>query len=327
MNAASQSPITKSSHIRQLNIAKDLDKVADLVEMCFPIHLDQDGQTYVNEMRKTAREMRMMSWLSNVAEFSSTKAAGFVWEEDDEIIGNLSLIPFQHAGRPLHLIANVAVHPDHRRRGIARALTSRALAHLQQQRALEVWLQVRDDNPPAMDLYRSVGFVDQFTRSTWRAIPMDLQNRIASSHASGSVRRRLHRDWAKQKQWLDLTYPFEIRWNLLVDFRRFPPGFLQSLTNMLDGYFLRHWRVGSKGSCQGVITWQKTNTYANNLWLAFPENGEEEYIQPALQSICKQLSQTHPISINYPKGRAQTLFEDLGFNLLHTLIWMKTHLK
>lgn len=326
MNAASDSLNLKASPIRQLNIAQDLDRVADLVEMCFPIHLDQDGQTYVNEMRKTAREMRMMFWLSNLAEYTNFNAAGFVWEEGDEIIGNLSLIPFQHAGRSLYLIANVAVHPDHRRRGIARALTNRALAHLRQRNEFRVWLQVRDDNPAAVNLYRSVGFVDQFTRSTWRARPLDLRSDVASSPSRFTVRRRLKRDWAKQKQWLELTYPYELRWNLLVDFRRFPPGFMQNMTNFIDGFFIRHWRIGNQGECQGVITWQKTNTFANNLWLAFPEYGEEETLPWALAWVCRQLSQKHPISINYPKGRSQTVFEDMGFHHLHSLIWMKLRL-
>lgn len=61
------------------------------------------------------------------------KNSGFVWEENGQIIGNLSLIPSTKGGRRVVVIANVAVHPDHRRRGIAHELTQRALQTLRQQ--------------------------------------------------------------------------------------------------------------------------------------------------------------------------------------------------
>ncbi len=93
MIAASLS--AKSDHIRKMNLSQDLDPVADLIEMCFPIHLDKDGQQYIHEMRQAAREMRMASWLSALADVGNIKASGFVWEEDERIIGNLSLIPFK----------------------------------------------------------------------------------------------------------------------------------------------------------------------------------------------------------------------------------------
>ena len=63
------------------------------------------------------------------------------------IVGNLSLIPFVRRGHVVYLIANVAVHPDYRRRGIARQLTQTALDYLRQRGVSSAWLQVRDDNP------------------------------------------------------------------------------------------------------------------------------------------------------------------------------------
>ena len=46
--------------IRKIDIACDLNPVADLIELCFPSHLDPDGKTDVNEMRKASRDMRLM---------------------------------------------------------------------------------------------------------------------------------------------------------------------------------------------------------------------------------------------------------------------------
>ena len=55
-------------------------------------------------------------------------------------------------------ILNLAVDPDHRRRGIARALLDRGLAELARRGADEVFLEVRESNASAQQLYRGAGF-------------------------------------------------------------------------------------------------------------------------------------------------------------------------
>lgn len=55
-------------------------------------------------------------------------------------------------------ILNLAVHPDRRRRGIARALLSAALAQGQRQQVAVVSLEVRPSNRAALSLYHSFGF-------------------------------------------------------------------------------------------------------------------------------------------------------------------------
>jgi ribosomal protein S18 acetylase RimI-like enzyme len=322
MMAALFPGINAPDPIRKLDLTRDLDQVADLIELCFPIHQDPDGQTYVNEMRKTARDLRRMGWLSPLTNVASTTTAGFVWEENGQIIGNLSLIPLQKEGRRVHLIANVAVHPNQRGRGIGKKLTQRALNHLKSHRESQVWLQVRDDNPAAINLYRSLDFSDQAARTTWRIRPSDYAGRSISLPTELSLRRRKPDDWEAQKLWLAEAYPPHIRWNLPVNFRRFTPGLIQSLTNFLDGAFLKHWSIAHGGRCQGVITWQKSDSYANNLWLAFPTGLEGDLLTPGLAHVLKRSPKNHPLSIDYPKGKCDLQFESLGFKKFRTLIWM-----
>lgn len=52
-------------------------------------------------------------------------------------------------------IIEVAVHPDHRRRGIARELIQ---AVTNDNSLKEIFLEVRDSNAPAITLYESLGF-------------------------------------------------------------------------------------------------------------------------------------------------------------------------
>jgi ribosomal-protein-alanine N-acetyltransferase len=57
----------------------------------------------------------------------------------------------------MHLL-NLAVHPEQRRRGIARVLLNRALNQAREQGAKVAWLEVRPSNAAARTLYASFGF-------------------------------------------------------------------------------------------------------------------------------------------------------------------------
>ena len=316
-------PINENAmNIRKMDVRRDLNQIADLVEKSFPIHLDPDGQIYIQKMRKAARDIRLWSWLNPWTEFADITASGFVWEQDDRIVGNLSLIPFQNEGRKLYLIANVAVHPTQRRRGIARALTRRAVNYLRRRNISEVWLQVREDNLHAQELYRSVGFQERAVRTTWRIQPCERREDSLPEFRVQYLRRRRTADWWDQKKWLDMAYPHDIRWNYPLTFDRLSPGLLQRANNLIEGVKLRQWTydIGEYG--RGQIAWQKTDTYANNLWLAFKETQEFDLLPGALISVLKQLAQDHPVSIDYPKDRSKFIFETLGFKPFRTLIWM-----
>jgi ribosomal-protein-alanine N-acetyltransferase len=55
-------------------------------------------------------------------------------------------------------ILNLAVHPQQRRRGIARALLTEALSLARDLKAQVAWLEVRPSNAPALTLYTNFGF-------------------------------------------------------------------------------------------------------------------------------------------------------------------------
>jgi len=86
------------------------------------------------------------------SEIESPFGLYLVLEEGEEVIGQIGV---RSVLDELH-ITNVAVHPEHRRRGHARALIRGALSAYPDARL--VHLEVRPTNGPARTLYGSLGF-------------------------------------------------------------------------------------------------------------------------------------------------------------------------
>lgn len=71
-------------------------------------------------------------------------------------------------------IDQVGVIPSWRGRGLAAHLVARTLTALKRAGDAAAWLTVNDDNGPAHELYRRLGFADHGRRARYRAAPPDL---------------------------------------------------------------------------------------------------------------------------------------------------------
>jgi ribosomal protein S18 acetylase RimI-like enzyme len=311
-----------SSHIRRLDVQRDLLETADLIELCFGSQMDPDGHAYLRNIRRAARNNDHLRWLPGPNEQATYPLFGYVWEQDRRIIGNISLIPILYEGSWRYLIANVAVHPDYRGNGIGHQLTSRALRHVQDQRVRLACLQVRDTAPVAHHMYLSQGFHECARRSTWVTDPSQPFNIILD----GSVRiaPRQTQDWPIQSEWLKKIYPEEVIWNLLYNHRRLAPNLWQRFLNLANGVQMKQWTALKDEGMAGALTWEPTRLYADNLWLAVDLNQDnQDIIAALLHTARKILSHTRPLSINFPADMAVEAFTNTGFHLQNTLIWME----
>jgi ribosomal protein S18 acetylase RimI-like enzyme len=304
-------------NLRPFDIRRDLSAVADLVELCFADTLDADGRLYIRQMREAAGNEYTLRAAANGR--PEMRMAGYVWVEDGRVVGNLSLMPHHHAGRKMFLIANVAVHPNYRRHGIARELTRAALEDVQRRGRQDTWLQVDERNPAAVALYSEMGFAERLRRTSWRMQPQaGWLPRPNETH----VRQRKAGDWNNQQRWLRQNYPADVHWQFPLDMGLLQPGWRGSLERAFSDRQLRQWSAERDGQLRGVLCWQSSSLEADRLWLATPAGDEEEAIPALMWRANESLTPGRPLALNYPAGRATAALQSAGLTATRTLIWM-----
>jgi ribosomal protein S18 acetylase RimI-like enzyme len=230
MSAAALAVRGEGSGPRPVNLRTDLGAIADLVEMCFAGQMDAEGRAAVREMRwlsHTGPLLWLLAGLNHVARGVST---GLVWVEDERLVGNVSVYRAE-VREPAWVIANVAVHPDYRRRGIARSLVRASLDLLRRRRACWAILQVGHDNAAAIALYREVGFYPLRTWVIWRR----------SAYLSAPAGRSLPVEAARGSEWHALydlarqSCPSGLGWMRPAAPHAFRPSLWRALGDLLGG--------------------------------------------------------------------------------------------
>jgi ribosomal protein S18 acetylase RimI-like enzyme len=323
-----QAHTPESSPIRPLSILRDLPQVADLIELCFALTIDEEGQSYLQQMRRASRNNEFLRWAGKVADSTSLPLSGFVWEENGRIVGNASLVYQSFKGRKIAMIANVATHPDYRRRGIGRAVTEQAMAHARQKGAHELWLQVRDDNPTAIKIYNDLGFMERARRTTYNLKTVtDLHPPFQPDHTDTSIRvsnmrPNLH-DWPLQHEWLMQAHPDELRWYSHWDWDTLAPGLWHSLYRAFIEYDIRQWAAYQGGKLTATVSWSPNIRASTMLWVAASPDGDSSGLGSALKMARRDLVHYRSLTVEHPAGKFVKAFEMAGFEPFRTLIWMR----
>ncbi len=306
--------------IRTVDPRRDLNPIADLIELCFAEQMDEDGRDYLRHIRRAAQEASLQRSMQGANERVTVPLFGYVWEENGRIIGNLTMIPFQREARWRYLVANVATHPDYRGRGIARQLTQTAIDHVRQHGASAIWLQVRDDNPVAEHLYLDLGFAERARRATWelKTPPTDL---LSIDHLEIGWRRG--QEWPMQEKWLRQAYPPEVAWNLNFQLERYAPGVWRSLAHFINNERIEQYSVRRGGDLLGVATWDAGMVNTDIVWVAPNPACEDPALLALLTLLRRHVVTPRPLTLNYPAGRGELAFTRTGFTRHNILIWME----
>ena len=90
----------KNPHLRPLDPRKDLNGVADLIDICFDFHMDEDGREYVRQIRRVAQSQNSLLGMSQNIGQRRRSHAGLCLGSGWKIGGQPDHHPFP-AGRPL----------------------------------------------------------------------------------------------------------------------------------------------------------------------------------------------------------------------------------
>lgn len=149
--------------IRPFRLPGDFNVLLEVIPPAFqyPDHpewgIQQDDMENMRDTMKMAKRLwPVLRLMSIVAPDLREILAGYVWEENGAVVGLANVSRQSRA--PRGYIANVAVLPEQRRKGIARKLVEACIAHARRRGDQSVTLDVIADNLPALQLYEKLGF-------------------------------------------------------------------------------------------------------------------------------------------------------------------------
>jgi ribosomal protein S18 acetylase RimI-like enzyme len=313
--------------IRPFDPYRDLKAVVDLIGSAFGDKLDPAGQIALEEMRLVARWGGILGWLYWPRWGGLGTAPGFVWVEDERVVGNVSLRRASGGGG--FLIGNVAVHPDWRGRGIARVLMEAALKEISEREGRWVGLDVRVDNQVARHLYERLGFQD-VGRTSYMLRPAGrFQNK--NSLPQFSLRSAERRDSAALIALLHAAIP-DLQRSLLElredDYRL---GWEYVLDRWLEGKREKWWVVGEDGLlCGAVRALHHRGRRPDRLEvLVEPDHRgrfEATLIHQGLVGLRTAHKKLVEIMLAVPTGPLLSALEAVGFRESRVLVQMKLNL-
>ncbi len=145
------------SGIRAFDIGSDLRPVAELIADAFAHELDSRGNAALREMRIMSHVGALLKLLNRSTGEFNDLFGGFVWLEEGKVVGNVTVQKADTMGNRWQ-IANVAVAPAYRGRGISHILMTKALEYITESGGEWAVLQVYAKNAIARHLYEQLDF-------------------------------------------------------------------------------------------------------------------------------------------------------------------------
>lgn len=238
-----------------MRASSDLGQVASLIEEAFGYDLDQSGIEALRELKVMSHLGPLLWLLERIGpEFRNT-FFGFVWVEDGQIVGNVTVNKGSASSRRW-VISNVAVRPAYRRRGIAYQLMEAALNWARSQGGEWALLQVRADNEPARRLYHRLGFEEVTAVAELR---LEKVRPVAIVSTGGfTLRQRSHREWLKEYRLVKAATSPGAQWVNPVRETDLDPGqrLYRALADFFAGRKVYRLAVESEGRFIALLTAQ-----------------------------------------------------------------------
>ncbi|HSD82344.1 MAG TPA: GNAT family N-acetyltransferase [Anaerolineae bacterium] len=153
-------------HLRKMGLG-EFERFIELIETAFAEDQAREGRSFRDEIRSLDKLLPLFKVMFAVAPPLEDYFCTYVWEVDGHFASAVT-VRRQGSDALRWYIANVATHPDCRGRGLARTLVSAALDRIRARGGRYAFLDVRADNEPAYRLYRSLGFLQLETSTTFK---------------------------------------------------------------------------------------------------------------------------------------------------------------
>lgn len=219
--------------VRPINLSKDIPQVLKLLELCFGAAMQLDGKRLLSS-NETA------SFLWRVTPAASKLALGYVWESNGRIVGNVTILTTKNPHR--YLVVNVAVHPEYRRKGIAKMLMEAVTNLVVQRQGTEILLQVVQSNLPARSLYEQLNYATLGSMTAWYAPISRLRQTAELLDAPPLYIRELRRQEWQAAYALDLlSLPGDLNWPEPPTTDAYQTGLWRRLSNFVNGRQQETW--------------------------------------------------------------------------------------
>jgi len=228
----------QANGLQPIDLSRHIGGLADLIELCFAADMDAGGRSVIHEMRFVSHFGFALPFLNAVGLLRYPWLLGFTWIDEGKVVGAVNT---QRAGDDANtwLIANVAVLPAYRRRGLALALMKATLDFIRSQAGVTALLQVDDDNLGAIELYRQLGFVRFTTQTAW-ARPA-LTPAPALPPTDFVIRSRRPGEWVEQFALARRVRPEGFLWKQPLRETNFNPTLGMQLDRWLAAETEEHW--------------------------------------------------------------------------------------
>lgn len=314
-------------NIRSFDPYRDLKPVVELIDVAFGKRLDTVGKIALEELRRAARWGAVWWWLRPLLG-SGGIAPGFVWiEEDDKIVGNVSLRRASAPGG--FMIGNVVVHPEWRRRGIARALMEVALDDIAVRGGQWVGLEVRADNQVALHLYDTLGFRE--VGSTLHMLRPAGTSWDGEAPKSDALRCGRHGDRQALTNLVRAMIPKPQRPLLEVQSADYQPGWLTTVERWLEGRHEVWWVIEEAGRLVGAVRAIREWGHRPNRLEPLTAPDQAEHLGPllarkGLASLKGSPDKLIETVLPHPAEAMAPALRELGFKQERQLIQMRKDL-
>ena len=315
--------------LQPIDLRRHIRGIADLIELSFASDMDAGGRSVIREMRFVSHFGLALPFLNAIGLLQYPWLMGYAWVEGGKVVGCVNT---QRASNQAGawLIANVAVHPNYRRRGIAWALMKSTLDLIRNQGGVTAMLQVDDDNLGAVELYRRLGFARFATQTAWARPALTPAPELPPTDLL--IRPRRFEEWAEQMALATRVRPEGFLWNQPLRATDFSPSSMVALEHWLAAQTEEHWVAEDPQTHQmaGSLIVRINYPEGDRLILCAHPDYLGRVEKPLLAQGLQRVSQRPWVTrVEHPTeaAAAETALREFKFEPGRILRWMKLSLR